>query len=446
MFLIKASEYKSAGQLKGCVSNGSSHCTNDTHSVNKRSQETVCDFALDTSPFHMPDPLMLALAANIDKQQMAPSEGIAELREAIAEHGKTFGFTAHSDQVFIGNSITSIVYIVTSILPGELIIPAPAWNGYASIAQCARKNFHILPTNRKENFTLTAHALQEFLKQHRNKQFILALNNPHYPTGKVFPRGELRKIVALCKKHGIPIIADESAAKTSYDPLSFTSLGVLYPENAFVIGGLSKYMSAEGYGLGYVILPHNTAGLTHTDLNNLPASSYTRAATPIQHAAVMAYRSNPTIMEYIETVRDITAMVNAYYFKRITAFPDVYAPAPHSGFHCFIDFTGNQYVKELEQNGDKYISTKKQTVSRNLVRVFAEEPFRVTMTPGSELFMPDNSLSVALAFTDYDGKQAYHDYLQQPPVSEEEREKFIVEHTPRLNNGMKILEEMLSKE
>ncbi len=90
------------------------------------------------------------------------------------------------------------------------------------------------------------------LDEKLNGARLLILSNPHNPGGRVWSEDELRKIAALCAKHGVPVISDEIHADLTYSGhrhISFStvseearqySLTFVAPSKTFNIAGLSS--------------------------------------------------------------------------------------------------------------------------------------------------------------------------------------------------------------
>ncbi|MGD8315382.1 MAG: aminotransferase class I/II-fold pyridoxal phosphate-dependent enzyme, partial [Syntrophobacterales bacterium] len=223
----------------------------------KECQLIECEFdyyglAFGQSPFPVPEPLVRALAANADKGKYGPSEGIPELRRAIAEFNRRhFGLEVEPNRVVVGHGTKDLLYSLFRIIQGDVILPTPAWIGYAPQITLLGKQMHLLHLTAESNYRLDAEVLDRYLEGLPRQQHILILNNPNNPTGAVCSETELRDIADVCRKHRTLVFADEIYALTTYDVSRFQSMASMYPEGTFVTNGLSKDRSAGGYRLGY---------------------------------------------------------------------------------------------------------------------------------------------------------------------------------------------------
>ena len=87
----------------------------------------------------------------------------------------------------------------------------------------------------------------------------ILINSPYNPTGTIFSRAELERVVALARRHDLWLISDEV-----YDELYFaeapTPLRHLAPERTFTVGSAGKRLEATGWRIGWVACPPGLAG------------------------------------------------------------------------------------------------------------------------------------------------------------------------------------------
>ena len=111
----------------------------------------------------------------------------------------------------------------------------------------------------------------------------LLVNNPHNPTGHVFTRAELGRLVALARLHDLWIIADEV-----YDELYFGEAPVpireLAPERTFTVGSAGKRLEATGWRVGWIVSPAGVA----VQIAGLHQWATFCAPVPLQSAVAVA--------------------------------------------------------------------------------------------------------------------------------------------------------------
>jgi len=134
---------------------------------------------------------------------------------------------------------------------GRVLAFAPTWS-------CVLEN--IFPY---ANFTLDTLALVEqdgqlqidfdALDRKLQDADILYLNTPQNPTGKVFSRGELERIDALCRRHQVRIVSDEAYKDFVYGDARHTSMLEFPGDHIFGVFTCSKSFAATGFRLGYTV-------------------------------------------------------------------------------------------------------------------------------------------------------------------------------------------------
>lgn len=79
--------------------------------------------------------------------------------------------------------------------------------------------------------------------------------NPNNPTGAVYPRPVLERIVEIARRHRLIIFADEIYDRILYDDAEHTSIASLAPDLlCLTFGGLSKNYRVAGFRSGWVVL------------------------------------------------------------------------------------------------------------------------------------------------------------------------------------------------
>jgi len=262
----------------------------------KRCNAEYYGFGFGQSPFHVPDPIARALAANTEKGHYSDAEGIYDLRQAVAGFNKRhFKMEVDPSEIIIGPGTKQLIHMVFDIVRGDVIIPSPSWIGYFPQIKLLDKHFHTFYMKPEFGYKIRPDDLDGYLSEIHREQHILVLNNPHNPTGALYTGEELKEIADVCRKHNTFVLADEIYALTTYQFERFTSMRRIYPEGTFVTNGLSKDRSSGGYRLGSCILPEDCSEDLKEDFRKVAATVYTNVSTPTQYAAITAYEPNEEI-------------------------------------------------------------------------------------------------------------------------------------------------------
>ena len=348
-------------------------------------------FAFGQSPFPVPEIVRQELIKNVHENKYAPVSGISDLRDAISEYTrKYFHHDVHPQRIYVGPGTKELIYNILELLHGTVILPSPAWLGYLPQIRFLKKNYHMLPTG--ANNKINPKNLKHLALRLHDRQKILILNNPHNPAGLVYSRLELEEIADVCREQNIVVIADEIYAMITYDMKSFTSMGVIYPEGTFVINGMSKSHAAGGYRLGYVIFPPHSLSIKN-QFKKILATEYTATSTPIQKAAVAAFRPSQELDEYFEVTRKIHSLIAKYMYYSIKGIDGVKPAKPQAAFYLFADF--NYYSQDFHAN--KIFTS--QEFSESLII----HPYHVAIVGGDSLVLERTNFSARLAFVDYNG-------------------------------------------
>ncbi|GFN39138.1 MAG: aspartate aminotransferase [Marine Group I thaumarchaeote] len=375
------------------------------------------------SPFHVPQPLVDALAKNADQGHYSAAEGIFELRKAIAGFNKRhFGLDVDPNRIVIGPGTKDLLNTLVNIIKGGVIIPSPSWIGYRPQIILTNKHFHTFHLKPESNYRIQPEDLDDFTSKLDEEQHMLVLNNPHNPTGIVYSKKELEKITEVCRSRNILVLADEIYALDTYDMNNFTSMGLVYPEGTFVTNGLSKDRSAGGYRLGSCILPTRSTEKLQKDFKKVAATVYTNVSTPTQYAAIDAYEPNDEIDEYIDITREIHRIMGHYLSDEWNKVDGIKATRPDGAFYFFADFNGlAPDLKKME------VATSNQ-LGESLLSC----PHHLGTVTGDACMLEPDDYGGRIAFVDYDGKKTFYDYKQNTPKSSSDELEFVKQNAPMM--------------
>ena len=391
-------------------------------------------FAFGQSPFSPPDVLVKALESASGKSGYADSEGIYGLREAVAGfNARHFGLDDNPERIIIGPGTKGIFFLLFSIISGDVIIPVPSWIGYAPQARFLGKKYYPLITRPENSYKITAEELEQLLRSLGKDQHVLVLNSPHNPTGQVYSKKELEDITAICRKYGTIVFSDEIYALSTFDFSSFKSIGTIYPEGTFVFNGLSKDRSAGGYRLGTCHLPDADCRKIKDGLKKLAATMYTNITTPVQVAAVEAYKESSEIEEYFAVTREIHRIMGRTVYDQFASIEGLKVTRPDGGFYFYVDF--NDLKDELSRAGVRD--------SNSLSKALLSHPHHIATVTGDALLLPSDNYGARIAYVDYKGSKVYDAFLESRPVNSEAEKSFVEKHAPMMIEGAEAVREFV---
>lgn len=214
-------------------------------------------------------------AINEGKTKYTNVPGIIDLREAIARKlERDNGVVYSTSQICVSTgakqAINNAVIAITN--PGdEIIVPIPCWVSYIEIIKLVGGVPVTVPC--LSDYQLDLDAIEACISD-RTKAIII--NTPNNPTGAVYTKPSLTKLVKLAAKHDFYIISDEVYEKLIYGGKEHVSPASIGEEGYFhtiLVNGMSKAYSMTGWRIGYTAAPQDiTAGINaiqgHTTSNS----------------------------------------------------------------------------------------------------------------------------------------------------------------------------------
>ena len=188
------------------------------------------------------------------RNQYPPSQGIPELRAAVAAHQSSWYGLEYSpdDEVLVTTGATEAIAATFLALcePGdEVVMFEPSYDSYAACASMAGAIPRLVRLH-PPDWSFDASELAAAVGS--RTRFIL-LNSPHNPTGKLFSTAELAQIAELCCDRDILAVTDEVYEHLVFDgthvPLAtFPGMG----GRTVTISSGGKTFSFTGWKVGWL--------------------------------------------------------------------------------------------------------------------------------------------------------------------------------------------------
>jgi N-succinyldiaminopimelate aminotransferase len=191
------------------------------------------------------------------RNQYPPSQGVPELRAAVAAHQQSwYGLTfAPENEVLVTTGATEAIAAALLALcePGdEVVMFEPTYDSYAACASMAGATPRLVRLHPPD----WAFDPAELAAAIGSRTRLVLLNSPHNPTGKVFGPAELALIAELCCAHDILAVTDEVYEHLVFDgthvPLA-TFPGMA--ERTLSISSGGKTFSFTGWKVGWATGP-----------------------------------------------------------------------------------------------------------------------------------------------------------------------------------------------
>ena len=208
-----------------------------------------------------------------------PTRGIVQLRQVVADRLTAEGIRFEDLFITAGATGALLLSIQALVDQGdEVIVPDPYFVAYRNIVYMSGGT--PVGVDTYPDFQIQASAIEPLITERTRA---LILNSPNNPTGIIYHREELEKIVALADQHGFYIISDEVYTPFIYEG-GFSSLGHLTGD-AIVINSFSKSAAMTGWRLGYVSGPADVIDKMAT----LQQYAYASTNSVAQYTALRAF-------------------------------------------------------------------------------------------------------------------------------------------------------------
>jgi aspartate/methionine/tyrosine aminotransferase len=215
--------------------------------------------------------------------------GIPELREALARyHEKLYGRAFSPEEFYVtgsGMQAIQIAIAMTVAAGDEIIIPTPTWpNASAATGVLAARPVEVPMSFGNAGWSLDLERMAKAVGPRTRALFIVSPSNP---TGWTASLDELRALLALARRHGLWIVADETYARFWYGEgtRAPSFLDVMEPEDRVLfVNTFSKNWAMTGWRMGW-IAAHPALGQT---IENLIQYATSGVAQFMQRAGVVA--------------------------------------------------------------------------------------------------------------------------------------------------------------
>jgi aspartate aminotransferase len=221
-------------------------------------QKDVRFFRLNIGQPDVPTPAPLLKAiANFQPEVISygPASGVPDCREVAARYHSRWcpDLKGHHVAVTTGGS-EALLFAFTAICdPGdEILVPEPYYTNYNGFSTVAGTIIKPIRTRLEDGFALPADEVLDTYLTDRTKA--LVFSNPGNPTGAIYGRDELERLLAWGQRNNVFIIADEVYRRIYFTESPTSALEFdAYKDIVVIIDSLSKTYSACGLRLGFLI-------------------------------------------------------------------------------------------------------------------------------------------------------------------------------------------------
>ena len=279
--------------------------------------------------------------------------GIPELREAIARYmtriygGLPGGAAFEPERFFVTIGGMQALELAMRMIAGggdEVIVPTPAWPNFAAAAGVNGAFVRQVPMTFEgeglaARWSLDLGRLEAAINERTR---CIIINSPSNPLGWTASREELVAVLAMARRHGLWIVADEIYGRLVYTPERAASFHDVMDagDKILFVQTLSKNWAMTGWRLGWLEAPPQLGEM----IENL--IQYSTSGVPVfgQRAAVAALEHGDGLIAHqvarITQSRDILC-------KALAATGRVRFAVPPGAFYLFCKIDGEPDTRAL---------------------------------------------------------------------------------------------------
>jgi len=296
--------------------------------------------------FQPPDNVKEALINAVKKGEnyYSESEGLPELRSAIAEKEHAKGLSVSGDDILVTNGVSEgLDMVISSIVDegDEVLLPGPYYPPYASYVKLRGG----IPVEFTVDLNNSTPDIDDIRSKITSKTVAICLISPNNPTGAVFNEKALKELVDVANEHNLYILCDEIYDQIVYDE-KFVGIGKIAGDSPVIIlNGFSKVHLMSGWRIGY--LAFNQSPQLNEIRENLPKLARVRIASnlPVQQAALESLRGpQEYITEFVSELKKRRDLV----VKRLNSIPGLSCSNPKGAFYAFPKIETNKYSSDEE--------------------------------------------------------------------------------------------------
>ena len=285
------------------------------------------NLGLGEPDFEPPAEVVEALCAAVrgGKNHYGPSAGIPALREKVAERYRERDPATSRENVIVTASGTEglMATALTLYDPGdEVLVPDPGFVLYAPHARLAGALPVPYGLAESAGFLPDPDELESLVTPRTRA---IVVNSPSNPTGAVFPKATVDRIVAFADRHQLTIVSDEVYEDITYDRPATSFWG--RSDRVVIVNSFSKFLAVTGWRIGFLVAPRSLA----VELNKIHYHIMACPPTPTQVAVLAGLESDTATRRMVAEFRARRDLV----VKLLGKIPGMSLAPPAGAFYAF---------------------------------------------------------------------------------------------------------------
>ena len=288
--------------------------------------------------FRTPDEVIYDMRQQLTEcEGYSHAQGLFSARKAIMQYAQIKEIPNISiEDIYTGNGVSELINICMSALlddGDEILVPSPdypLWTACATLA--GGKAVHYICDEQSEWYP----DIDDIRKKITDRTKAIVIINPNNPTGALYPKEVLQKIVDVAREHQLIIFSDEIYDRLVMDEEEHISIASLAPDLfCITFSGLSKSHMIAGFRIGWMILSGNKK-IAKDYIEGLKMLSNMRLCSnvPAQSIVQTALGGHQSVRGYIGPGGRIREQRD-YIYKALTDIPGISAVKPKAAFYIF---------------------------------------------------------------------------------------------------------------
>ncbi len=327
-------------------------CTQWDYIEDRFGEKDLLPFSISDMDFPTPKEILQALESRLQHGVFGYTRWNHEqFKDAIRNwYQKRFSSTVKEEWIVYSPSVIYSISKMIEILSEEadhIVIQTPAYDAFY---KTIKDNKRVISRNEliyhEGIYSIDFTDLEEKLAHPKSK--VLLLCSPHNPTGRVWKKEELEKIVHLCNQYDVFIISDEIHMDVIHEgnthiPITDAALNL---DKVCICTSASKTFNTPGLGGSYSLIPNEKLReaflLTLKNKDGLSSASIFGTL-----ATITAYNECEVwVDDLVEYIDGNLQTIQAYLEEHL---PDLQLTMPESTYLAWIDVSQLPFSSEQLQ-------------------------------------------------------------------------------------------------
>ncbi len=288
--------------------------------------------------FQAPEEVIFDFRHNaVDSQGYSDSRGIFAARKAIMQYAQIKKIpNVTMKDVFTGNGASELIQLSLNALLNtgdEVLIPSPDYPLWTACTNLAGGTaVHYICDEQSDWYP----DLADIESKITSKTKAIVVINPNNPTGALYPKELLERLVDIARRHELIIFSDEIYDRLVMDGEEHISTASLAPDLFCVtFSGLSKSHMVCGFRVGWMILSGNKdIAKDYIEGLNMLSNMRLCSNVPGQSIIQTALGGYQSVNEYIVPGGRVYEQRD-FIYKAINDIPGLSAVKPKAAFYLF---------------------------------------------------------------------------------------------------------------